>query len=206
MNEKEWLWYVLTHISDGFEELRFRKKGSMKIAVIIVLMFFAGSIASDRLCGFQFRISDDRTFSIIPYITSSIVLFLVWVIGNSAVSTFLDGEGTSKNIAIYSAYALVPYIAQQFINTILSHILIRDELIFMQIIQLTGTLWTVILMFSAVKAVHQYSFAYTFISVVMTIFFMMIMLFLLILFMSLVQQMWLFISSIYTEILYRIRS
>lgn len=206
MNEKEWLWYVLTHVPDGFDEMRFRKKGSLKTAVIIVLMFFVGNIVSDRLCGFQFRISDDRTFSIIPYITSSIVLFLAWVTGNSAVSTFLDGEGTAKNIAVYSAYALVPYIAQQFVNTLLSHVLIIDEMIFMQIIKLAGISWTAVLLFSAVKAVHQYSFAQTVISVVMTIFFMMIMLFLLILFMSLIQQMWLFLSSVFTEILYRLRS
>lgn len=205
MNEIKWLKYALTHISDGFEELRFRKKGSAKIAVVIVLMFFVGNIVADRLCSISFHISQDETFSIIPYITSSIVLFLAWVTGCSAVSTFLDGEGTAWNTAIYSAYAIVPYVAQKFVNTLLSHIVVSDELIFLQIIQATGTLWTMILLFSAVKAVHRYTFIRTVISVVMTVFFMLIMLFLLILFMSLIQQMWLFVSAVGTEILYRIR-
>ncbi|MDE7365177.1 MAG: YIP1 family protein [Ruminococcus sp.] len=205
MSEIKWLKYALTHVSDGFEELRFRKKGSVKIAVVIVLMFFVADVVSDRLYGFQFRISDDRTFNVIPHITSSIGLFLAWVTGCSAVSTFLDGEGTARNTAIYTAYALVPYIAQKLINTILSHVLTRDEFTFMQIIQLAGTFWTVILLFSAVKAVHRYTFIRTVISIVTTVFFMLIMLFLLILFMSLIQQMWLFVSAVYTEILYRIR-
>lgn len=205
MSETELLKYVLTHVSYGFEELRFRKKGSLKIAVIIVLLFFVANVASDRLYGFQFHIADDRTFNIIPYVTSSILLFLAWVTGNSAVSIFLDGEGTAKNTAIYSAYALVPYITQKLVNTVLSHYLIRDEQIFMQIIQITGTIWTIILLFSAIKTVHQYSFIQTVISFILTIFSMMIMLFLLILFMSLVQQMWLFLSSVFTEILYRMR-
>lgn len=203
MSEIKWLTYALTH---GFDELHFRKKGSMKIALIIVLMFFVGDIVADRLCSISFHISQDETFSIIPYITSSIVLFLAWVTSCSAVSTFLDGEGTARNTAVYSAYALVPYVAQQFTNTLLSHIVVSDELIFLQIIQASGTLWTALLLFSAVKTVHRYTFIRTVISVVMTVFFMLIMLFLLILFLSLIQQMWLFVSAVVTEIIYRMRS
>lgn len=206
MNEKKWLWYVIFHVPDGFGELRYRKKGSLKIAVIIVMMFFFGNIASDRLSGLQFSMPDERTFSIVPYITSGIVTFLAWTVGNSAVSTLLDGEGTARNTAIYSAYALVPYVAQQYINTLLSHVLTRDEQTFMQLIRLTGISWTVLLLFTAVRTVHQYTFIQTVISIVLTVFFMAVMLFLLILFMSLIQQMWLFASSVCTEIIYRLRN
>lgn len=205
MEEKKWLWYVILHVSDGFEEMRFRKKGSLKITVIIVLMFFFGNIISDRLYGLQFSMPDERTFSIIPYVTSSVVIFLAWTVGNSAVSTLLDGEGTARNTAIYSAYALVPYVVQLYVNTLLSHVLTRDELIFMQIIRLTGISWTILLLFSAVRAVHQYTFIRTVISIVLTLFCMAVMLFLLILLMSLIQQMWLFVSSVCTEIIYRLR-
>lgn len=205
MNQLQWLRYAVTHISEGFEDMRWKKSGSLKIAWIILFLFFFSHIAQERLYGFQFRTSYDKTFSVIPYIVSSFVIFFAWVIGNNAVSTFLDGEGSPKNIFIYSAYALVPYIAQSLINTLLSHFLIKDELVFMQAIKITGILWSVVLIFSAIKAVHQYSFMRTLISVLLTIVAMFIMLFLLILFMALVQQLYLFISSLYTEISYRIR-
>lgn len=205
MNQIQWLCYAVTHISDGFEDMRFRKSGSLKIAWIILFLLFFSRIAQERLYGFQFRSSYDKTFSIIPYIVSSFVIFFAWVIGNNAVSTFLDGEGSTKNIFIYSSYALVPYIAQSLINTLLSHILIRDEFVFMQAIRIIGVIWSVVLMFSAIKAVHQYSMTRTFVSIVLTIVAIFIMLFLLILFMALVQQLYLFISSLYTEISYRIR-
>ncbi|MCM1131903.1 MAG: YIP1 family protein [Ruminococcus flavefaciens] len=204
-NQLEWLKYAVTHIFEGFEDMRWKKSGSMKIAVIIIFLLFFSRIAEERLYGFQFRESYDKTFSIIPYIVSSFVVFGAWVIGSNAVSTFLDGEGSLRNIFIYSAYSLVPYIAQSFINTVLSHFLVKDEYVFMQAIEITGILWTAILLFSAIKAVHQYSFVRTAVSVVLTITAMFIMLFLLILFMSLVQQMYLFISTLYTEISYRIR-
>lgn len=206
MNELSWLKYAITHIFEGFDDMRWKKSGSMKIAWTILFLLFFSRIAQERLYGFQFRASCDKTFSIIPYIVSSFVLFFAWVTGNNAVSTFLDGEGSTRNIFIYSSYALVPYIAQSLINTLLSHILIRDEIVFIQAIEIIGILWSAILIFSAVKAVHQYTPVRTAVSILLTLVAMFIMLFLLILFMALVQQLWLFISAIFTEISYRLRS
>ena len=201
----EWVKHSITHPAEGFEDMRWKKAGSLKIAFAIVLLLFLAQIADGRLYGFQFGISYDKTFNIIPYIVKSIVLFGAWVVGNWAVCTLLDGEGTMKNICIYSAYALIPYIAQIFINVLLSHILIQDEAVFMQAIRIVGAGWSVILLFSAIKSVHQYSFGKTVFAIILTIVAMLIMLFLLVLFMSLIQQVYIFISTIYTEISYRVR-
>lgn len=201
----EWVKHSITHPAEGFEDMRWKKAGSLKIAFAIVLLLFLAQIADGRLYGFQFGISYDKTFNIIPYIVKSIVLFGAWVVGNWAVCTLLDGEGTMKNICIYSAYALIPYIAQIFINVLLSHILIQDEAVFMQAIRIIGVGWSVILLFSAIKSVHQYSFGKTVFVIILTIVAMLIMLFLLVLFMSLIQQVYIFISTIYTEISYRVR-
>ena len=187
LTQKQWLKHAVTHISDGFEDMRWKKSGSLKIAFCILILFFFAEIAHERLYGFQFYAVYDKTF------------------GNWAVCTILDGEGTMKNIFIYSAYALVPYIFQMYINTVLSHFLVRDEYVFMQMIEITGTLWTAVLIFSAVKSVHQYTVLKTFSAVFLTVVAMFIMLALLILFMALVQQVYIFISTVYTEIVYRIR-
>lgn len=205
LTQKQWVKYAVTHPFEGFEDMRWKKSGSVKIAMCIIVLLFFGQIACGRLYGAQFFISNDKTFNIIPYIVRSFVLFGAWVIGNWAVCTLLDGEGTLKNICIYSAYALIPYMVQLYINVGLSHILIRDEYIFMQLAEIIGTGWTVLLMFSAVKSVHQYSLGKTVFAVVLTIAAMLIMLFLLVLFMSLIQQVYIFISTIYTELSYRAR-
>lgn len=205
LTQKQWVKHAVTHPFEGFEDMRWKKAGSLKIAFLIVALFFFATIAYNRLYGFQFYVSYDKTFNVIPYLVKSVVLFATWVIGNWAVCTLFDGEGTMKNICIYSAYALIPYIAQIYINVILSHFLIRDEYIFMQAIEILGIGWSVILIFSAIKAVHQYSFMKTVAAVVATVVAMLIMLFLLVLMLSLVQQVWIFISSIYTELSYRIR-
>ena len=201
----EWVKHAVTHPVEGFEDMRWKKSGSLKIAFLIVALLFLSEIAYGRMYGFQFFVPYDKVFNIVPYIMQTVVIFAAWVIGNWSICTLLDGEGTMRNICIYSAYALVPYIAQRFLNVLLSHFLIRDEFVFMQAIKIIGTGWTIILLFSAIKSVHQYSFGKTVFAIVLTIAAMLIMLFLLVLFMSLIQQVYIFISTIYTEISYRIR-
>ena len=203
LTQKQWVRHAVTHPVEGFEDMRWKKAGSLKIAMLIVVLLFFGEIAYGRLYGFQFYISYDKTFNIIPYFVRSFVLFGAWAVGNWSVCTLLDGEGTLRNISIYSAYALIPYVAQLYLNVILSHFLIRDEYVFMQVIKFIGVGWTVILLFSAVKSVHQYSFKKTVLAIGFTLSAMFIMLFLLVLFMSLIQQIYIFISTIYTELSYR---
>lgn len=205
LSKKEWVKHTIMHPFEGYEDLRWKKGGSLKYSFIIVLLLFVAQVAYDRLYGFQFYVVYDKLFNIIPYIVQSIILFATWVIGNWAISTLLDGEGTLKNICIFSAYALVPYIVQVFINVFLSHFLVRDEYIFMQAIQVIGTLWSIILMFMAIKTVHQFSVLKTIGDIILTIFAMLIILFLLVLLLSLFQQVYVFAYSVYTEIAYRLK-
>lgn len=205
LTKKQWVKHTVMHPFEGYEDLRWKKGGSVKYSFIIVLLLFVAQVTNDRLYGFQFYVVQDKLFNIIPYLVQSIILFAVWVIGNWAISTLLDGEGTLKNICIFSAYALIPYIAQSLINTFLSHFLIRDEYIFIQAIQVIGTLWSVILLFMAIKTVHQFSVLKTIGDIILTILAMLIILFLLVLLLSLFQQVYVFVYSVYTEIAYRLK-
>ncbi len=205
LKQSEWVKHAVTHPIEGFEDMRWKKSGSLKIAVVIVLLFFFAQVAHARLYGFQFGQPHDKTFSIVPYFVKSVVLFAAWTIGNWAVCTLLDGEGTARNICIYSAYSLIPYIVQTYVNVFLSHILVRDEAVFMQVIEIIGVGWSAVLLFSAIRSVHQYSAGKTCMAIVMTIASMFVMLFLLVLFISLVQQIWMFVSTVWTEVTYRFR-
>ncbi|MDE6034455.1 MAG: YIP1 family protein [Ruminococcus sp.] len=205
LTEIEWLKYAVTKIPDGFVDMYWKKSGSLKIAFAILTAFFFGIIAKDRLYGFQFSDGYERTFNIIPYLMKSVVLFLMWTVGNWAVCTLLDGIGTIRNIFIYSTYAILPYVIHIYVNIILSHILVREEYIFMELTEFVGTVWSVILIISAIKTVHDYTVKKTFTAIFLTLIMMLIMFVILILFLLLIQQINIFISQIFTEIIYRLR-
>ena len=203
--EKGWLKHVIFHPVEGFEDLRWKKKGSMKIAMIIVLGLFISMICRSRLMGFQFNMSYEKLFNVIPLLVQSVVFFFAWVIGNWAICTLFNGEGTLKRICIFSAYSLVPYIVCTYISVFFSNFLIQDESIWVNCIYYVGLGWSVVLMIQAMRAAHQYTFGMTLLSIVATILAMIIILFLAILLLSLFQQVYVFFYSIYTEIAYRIR-
>lgn len=197
--------HVITHPFEGFEDLRWKKAGSMGIAVFVVCMLFVQQVAYSRLYGFQYYSDYDKIFNIVPYIFKSFIIFGTWVVANWAMCTLFDGEGTMKNIFINSAYALIPYIAGYLIGTVMSHFLIKDEYVFIQTIEIIGTCWTFVLLISGIKAVHQFSFGKTIALMLLTIVAMVAILFLLVLLLTLFQQVLIFILSIYTELSYRLR-
>lgn len=200
-----WLKHVIFHPFEGFEDLRWKKKGSIPLSMFIVFLLFVAMVVNRQLKGFAFNTAYVKVFNVVPLFVQSVVYFFVWVIGNWAICTLFDGEGTLKKICIYSAYALVPYIFGVYLSTFVSNFLILDEAIWVNFISYIGLGWSVILMISAMKAVHQYSFTKTIVSILGTIVAMLLILFLAVLLLSLFQQVYVFVYSIYTEIAYRIR-
>ena len=205
LTQGQFVKHTVMHPFEGFEDLRWKKAGSMKYAIIIVCLLFIESLAYSRMYGFQYYTSYDKIFNIVPYIFQSFGLFLLYVVCNWAMCTLFDGEGSMKNIFIVTAYSLIPYIAGKLIGKVLSHFLIRDEYIFIQCFEVIGTAWTVVLFISAMKAVHQFSFGKTLALIALTLVAMVLVVFLLVLLLTLFQQVIIFVFTIYTELSYRLR-
>jgi hypothetical protein len=205
LNNAQFIGHVLLHPFEGFEDLRWKKKGSILASIIVVLLFFAASVLYVRAYGFQFRNDNEKIFNIVPYVFQSIILFLVWVVANWGMCTLFDGEGSMKRIFIYSAYALIPYVACQLLSTIMSNFMVDEEEIFLIAITVIGYAWSGLLILTSQKAVHQFSVGKTLAMVLLTLFAMLCILFLLILLLTLFQQVIIFVLSIYTEISYRLK-
>lgn len=205
LTQGQFVKHVVTHPFEGFEDLRWKKAGSMKIATGIVILLFIQQLAYSRMYGFQYYSDYDKIFNIVPYIFRSFGLFLLYVVCNWAMCTLFDGEGSMKNIYIVTAYSLIPYIVGYLVGTVLSHFLIQEEYIFIQLFEIIGTAWSVVLFISAMKAVHQFSFGKTLALIALTLVAIVAVIFLLVLLLTLFQQVIIFIFTIYTELSYRLR-
>jgi hypothetical protein len=202
----KWPFYIMRHPFEGYEDLRWKKAYNMKVAMVIVLLFFIVTVLDNLLTGFPFNTSDVKIFNVVPLFIQSIVLFFTWVVGNWALCTLFDGEGTMKNICVNSAYALVPYIIGKAVNIVLSNCLTTTEGAFITFISYLTILWSVVLLISGMRTVHQYSIPKTLLFMIITLFAMVIIIILLVLMVSLFQQVYVFVYSIYTELLYRFSS
>ncbi len=205
LTQGQFVKHVVMHPFEGFEDLRWKKSGSMAIATVIVFLLFFQQLAYSRIYGFQYYTDYDKVFNIIPYIFRSFGIFILYVVCNWAMCTLFDGEGSLRNIYIVTAYSLIPYICGYLIGTLLSHFLIKDEYIFIQTFEVIGLAWTVVLFISAMKAVHQFTFFKTILLILLTLVAMVLCVFLLVLLLTLFQQVIIFIFTLYTEISYRFR-
>lgn len=199
----KWPFYIMRHPFEGFEDLRWKKAYNMKVAMVIVALFFIISVCDHLMTGFMFNRQLVKIFNVVPIVIQTIILFFTWVIGNWSLCTLFDGEGTMKNICVNSAYALVPYLIGKVVNIILSNCLLRTESGFITFVSYLTIVWSVVLMISGMRTVHQYSIPKTLVFMLITLVAMVIIIILLVLLVSLFQQVYVFVYSIYTELLYR---
>jgi hypothetical protein len=205
VNLPSWKWpfYVARHPFEGFEDLRWKKAYDAKVALVIVAAFFIINVCESLMTGFLFNTHYVKVFNIVPYFSSSVILFFTWVVGNWALCTLFNGEGTMKSIMCVSAYALVPYLITQVLCIIASNVITAEEYMFLLFFRYIGTLWSCVLMVSGIKTVHQYTIPKTILAIFATILAMVVILFFMVLLVALFQQVYTFVYSIYTELMYR---
>lgn len=204
LTKGQYLKYIMFHPIEGFEELRFNKAGSIKISIIILVVSFIASMADKQLTGFIFTSGNKQQYNVLYDLFSIFGITLIFIICNWSVCTLFDGEGRLKDILVVTAYALLPRTIFIFLNVILSHLLTRDESIFIDWLYGFGVIWSVFVLIVGLMVIHQYTFGKTILSIVATIIGMLFVLFIFILLFSLFNQLISFIQTIYKEIVFRL--
>lgn len=204
-NFPDWQWpfYVARHPFEGFEDVRWKKAYNSKVALVIVLAFFIVNVCQRQMTGFIYQMVFEKVFNVVPIFSSSVLIFFIWVVGNWSLCTLFDGEGKMNEIMCVSAYSLVPYIISQIVYIFASRVLTKQEGTILTLITYIGLVWSVVLLISAMKAVHQYTMPKTLLAILFSVVAMVIIVLVLILLVSLFQQVVMFVYSIVTELMYR---
>ena len=193
----------MTHPLDEFYDIKDTGSWCMPAAVVILILWFVFTVISKTATGFIFNYNRAENTNILLYFGSTCVMFLLFVIINWSVTTLTDGKGSIYQIFVSCAYALIPYVASIAVCTVLSNIFTAEEAAFYTFVNAVGMLWSFALLVGALRAIHDFTFLKTFVCIVLTVLGMIFVIFLAVLFVSLVQQLASFVASIFNELLYR---
>lgn len=98
-----------------------------------------------------------------------------------------------------TCYSLMPLIIFQVITPILTHIMSLNELTYLRILDFFGYGWMVIMLLVSIQEIHEYSASKMISTLVLTVIGAAIIIFIVLLFFSLLQELGSFVYSLYRE-------
>ena len=194
--------YVIFHPFDGFWDLKHEKRGSLKAAtffiVVTVFSFYYQAIGTGYVSN-----PKGSTATIVDQAIAVLVPLMLWVVANWCLTTLFDGEGSFKDITIAIGYSLIPMIIVLIPTTIMSNFLLLEEIDILNLVVTIGYLWTGILIVLGMMVTHDYTMGKNIAISLFTIVGMVFIIFVALLFTTLLAKIVTFISNIIVEINYR---
>lgn len=196
--------YVITHPFDGFWDLIHEKKGTLAAANTFLLFFLVIRVLKLILTNFQFISAPIQHINVFEEMGSLLLPFIVLCVANWAMTTLFEGKGRFKDIYIGMCYALIPYIIIQLPMILVSNMLTYEEGSLYTVMLSISVIWCVFLVFVGLMEIHDYSPGKTFIFIIVTIVGAGVILFLMLVFFSLLSDAVAFFVSFYREIVFRL--
>ena len=196
--------YCITHPLDGFWDLTHERRGSLAAANTILFLTLLVRVMKLRYTSFIFMNVYWEGINIFLYIASVLFPLLLWVVGNWALTTVFDGKGRLGQVYMATCYALTPYPLMQFPLMIFSNFVTVDEMEFYTVLSVLSLVWTIALIFAAMMQIHEYSLGKNVLFTIASLFAMLVIVFILLLFFSMITQGVSYFISLGREILFRL--
>ena len=196
--------YCITHPLDGYWDLTHEKRGTYAAANTILILTLLARIMQLRYTSFIFLRVYWEGINIFLYLASVLFPLALFVVGNWALTTLFDGKGRLGQVYIATCYALVPYPLIQFPLMVFSNFVTVDEAEFYTVVSGISLVWAALLILSAMGQIHEFGMAKNILFVVATLFAMLVMVFLLMLFFSMITQGVAYFISLGREFMFRL--
>ena len=196
--------YCTTHPIDGFWDLTREGHGTLAAANTFMILFLITRVLKLLLTNFQFYDAAVQHINIWEEMASLLLPFLVLCLANWAMTTLFEGKGRFKDIYIAMCYALVPYILIQLPMILVSNMLTFEEGSLYSVMLTISLIWCVFLVFVGLQQIHDYGPGKTFIFIIVTIFGAAVIIFLTLVFFSLLSDAVGFFVSLYKEMAFRL--
>ena len=196
--------YCISHPLDGFWDLTHERRGTYAAANTILLATLLIRVLKLRYTSFIFMTVYWEDLNIFLYLASVLFPLALWVIGNWALTTLFDGKGRLGQVYMATCYALAPYPLVQFPLMILSNFVTVDEAEFYSVLSMLSLMYAAILIVVAMGQIHEYSAGKNLLFTVATLFAMLVMIFILMIFFSMISQGVAYFISLGKELLFRL--
>ena len=184
--------------------MKHERRGSVKSAFVILLAtiiaFFYKSVGT----GYIHDPKDSGYLTILGNIASVVLPLMLWVVANWCFTTLFEGEGSLKDIFVASCYSLTPLPIIMIPTVFISNFLVKGEAGILSLLYGLAFLWMGMLLFFAMMITHDYSLGKNILTCIATIIGMAFIMFIVILFSTLMTKIVSFISNIVIELSYRI--
>lgn len=195
--------HIILHPFDGFWDLKHEKRGSVRGAIFFIVLaiatFYYQAIGQGYLLDPYSSLA-----SVWAQIFGVLVPLFLFILANWCLTTLFEGEGSFKDIFIACSYSLLPIPLLVIPTTIYSNFCITTETDIIGFISSFAFIWLGLLVFFGTMVTHDYSMGKNVITVLGTIVGMVFIMFLAVLFTTLVGKIVGLITNIVDEIQYRL--
>ena len=195
--------HLILHPFDGFWDLKHEKRGSIRAGTTYLIIAIAAIYYQSIGAGYVTN-PQGNYISIWNAVMNVCVPLALWIVGNWCITTLFDGEGSIKDVYIASTYSLLPLILTTIPATIASNFVLASETKMITLVTTIGFVWLGLLLFFGMMVTHDYTIGKNFITTLATLVGMVCIMFIVILFSTLLGKLVGFATNIVTEIQYRL--
>ena len=195
--------HCVFHPFDGFYEVKNRGKDSVLVATILLCLYCVLRCVEVQYTGFIMNLNQISRMNSVTIFISQLSVLLLFILSNWTITTLFDGKGKLKHIYLVLCYSLLPMIVLDAIVIFASNFVIQEEAVILTAISYIGLVWFCFLVVTGLCTIHEFSLAKTLVTIVATAVAALIILFLGVLFISLVEQMYQFIYIFGKELMRR---
>ena len=195
--------HSMFHPFDGYWDIKHEKRGSLRASLVFIgitiLAFYYQNIG-------QGYISNPREVysTFFAQITGVLLPLFLFVIGNWCLTTLFEGEGSLKDVFIACSYSLAPLPLFIVLTTMYSNVALKTEIDMLDMLVTFGFVWLGFLIFFGTMTTHDYSLGKNVLTIIGTLVAMIFIMFIALLFTTLLGKVVGLFSNIITELSYRI--
>lgn len=203
VEELKYLKYTLFHPFDAFFEIKWRGKGSLLLATLIVILTGITSIMSYQYTGFIMNMNPLFKMNSVSLFILAVAPMFLFIVSNWSVSTLYNGKGKIKDLFMVIAYSLFPSLLFSLMTIFISNFVIMEEASLLYAFNSLGMAWFYYLAFCGLITVHEYTVKENIMTLLATVVAAIVIIFLCVLYFSLMEQMINFVMTFGQELLRR---